>query len=119
MPMHLDDTEQCLYVQNADCYYQYSQSTCNPRVYEQGLSVTWTPTDLSYPVHAMSIDGSDTWICQCHHTMPLPPEPPLVTNFASYLDALKDWTMQFLRVSTYLNLSMCLHNIVPDFHHIY
>eukprot|EP00957_Ditylum_brightwellii_P051771 3926205-Ditylum_brightwellii.AAC.1 len=62
-PMSLDAIEQCLYVQKADRYLQYSQATCNSRVYEQGLSVTWSPTDTFYLVHATSNDGVDTWTC--------------------------------------------------------
>eukprot|EP00957_Ditylum_brightwellii_P042358 3207205-Ditylum_brightwellii.AAC.1 len=62
-PMHTVPEGNSLYVRHNDGYLQYIQSNDNCRVFSKDTSVQWEPTNTSFPVHATTVDGANTWIC--------------------------------------------------------
>eukprot|EP00957_Ditylum_brightwellii_P092812 7066640-Ditylum_brightwellii.AAC.1 len=86
--MYIVPTTGSLYAQYNNNFPVYSQSLTTLNVYNQGVSTNWTPTPDSFPVHATTIDGAETWMCHQHHTSLPVPQAPRITTFSSHLHTL-------------------------------
>eukprot|EP00957_Ditylum_brightwellii_P141503 10779305-Ditylum_brightwellii.AAC.1 len=62
-PMYIVPATGNLYVHYNSDFLVYSQSLTTLNVYVQGVSTSWNPTPNSFPVHATTIDGAETWMC--------------------------------------------------------
>ena len=94
--MYIVPASGSLYVQYNSGFLVYSKPLTAPNVYVQGISTSWNPTPDSFPVHATTIDGAETWMCHPHHTSIPIPQTPLITMFASYLHTLEYWESSLL-----------------------
>eukprot|EP00957_Ditylum_brightwellii_P102091 7781795-Ditylum_brightwellii.AAC.1 len=60
-PMYIVPTIGSLYARYNSSFLVYRQSFTTQNVYNQGVSINWTPTPNSFPVHATTFDGAVTW----------------------------------------------------------
>eukprot|EP00957_Ditylum_brightwellii_P084868 6453257-Ditylum_brightwellii.AAC.1 len=88
-PTHIVPNDQRVYVRYNDSFLQYKQSTVNQNVFIDGTATRWDPATASYPVHATTADGTETWTCEPYHTSIVHLPPPIITTFESYLSTLE------------------------------
>eukprot|EP00957_Ditylum_brightwellii_P046611 3536496-Ditylum_brightwellii.AAC.1 len=103
--MYIVPEENSLYVRHNNGYLQYTQSNDSSQIFIDGTKVQREPINNSFPVHATTADGANTWMCQQFHTTIPTFQDNTVSSFDSYICQLDDWDSLLLQ-------QMRLHKLI-------